>query len=135
MPLKCLPILFLLLSLPALAQDSHQYRACAEKAKTQREMTICAGDELKRTDAELDEVYRKLLLSAASDKGSAAKIRTTERAWIAYRDAYMEAMFPGKDKQREYGSSYMIKFDLACAGLTRRQIAALEDLLEEYRPK
>src|SRR5260370_34152192 len=91
-PMRYLAIAFLIASLPVLAQDSAQYRACNEKAKAQMEMNACAGDEAARVDAELNDVYRKLLSKAASPPEAAAKIKAAERAWIAYRDAYMDAM-------------------------------------------
>ena len=35
-----------------------------------------------------------------------ARIGNAERAWIAYRDAYIEATYPAKDKQTAYGSKF-----------------------------
>lgn len=131
-PMKYLPIVFLLASLPGLAQDSAQYRACNEKAKTQTEMNACAGQEAARVDAELNEVYRKLVSQAASQQEAVAKIKAAERAWIAYRDAYMDAMYPAKDKQAEYGSIYPMEAALLRAKLTQRQVTALKELLRQY---
>jgi uncharacterized protein YecT (DUF1311 family) len=79
-------------SFPCRAQNSEQYGTCNQKAKTQSEMNACANQEAARVDAELHDVYRKLLLQAASQPEAVAKIRTAERAWIAYRDTYIEAM-------------------------------------------
>ncbi|HUZ45951.1 MAG TPA: lysozyme inhibitor LprI family protein [Terriglobia bacterium] len=126
-------IVFLIAPLPALAQDSAQYHACNDKAKTQGEMNACASEEAARVDAELNAVYRKLLLKAASQTEAVAKIKASERAWITYRDAFMEAMYPAKDKQAEYGSIYPMEADLLKAKLTRQQVAALEGMLKEYR--
>jgi len=130
--MKYLSIVFLLASLPGLAQDSAQYRACNDKAKTQTEMNACASDEAARVDAELNDVYHKLLSKAASPPEAAAKIKAAERAWIAYRDAYMDAMYPAKDKQAEYGSIYPMEADLLRAKLTQRQVTALKELLQQY---
>ena len=130
--MKYLPIVFLLASLPGLAQDSAQYRACNKKAKTQAEMNACASEEAARADAELNEVYRKLLSQAASQEEAAAKIKAAERAWIAYRDAYMDAMYPAKNKQAEYGSIYPMEADLLRTKLTQRQVMALKELLHQY---
>jgi uncharacterized protein YecT (DUF1311 family) len=121
-----------LLSLPSLAQDSAQYLACNGKAKTQMEMTACAREEAARVDAELNEVYRKILARVGKQEEPVAKIKAAERAWIAYRDAYMEAMYPAKDKQAEYGTIYPMEADLLRAKLTQRQITALKELLEQY---
>jgi len=48
------------------------------------------------------------------------RFKAAERAWIAYRDAYMGAMYPAKDKQAEYGSIYPMEADLLRAKLTQR---------------
>jgi len=125
-------IAFLAASLPALAQESAQYRSCNDKAKTQGEINACASEEAARVDAELNTVYSKLLSKATSQPEAVAKIKASERAWITYRDAYMEAMYPAKDKQTEYGSAYPMEADLLKAKLTREQVAALEEMLKQY---
>jgi len=113
------------------AQES-QSHACNDKAKTQSEMNACASDEAARNDVELNEVYRKLLSQATSQEEAVAKIKAAERAWIAYRDAYMDAMYPAKNKQAEYGSIYPMEADLLRAKLTQRQVTALKELLQQY---
>ena len=130
--MKYLAIFLLTASIPGLAQDSPQYFACNKKAKTQPELNACANEEAARVDAELNGVYRKLLSKAAGEPESVAKIKAVERAWIAYRDAYLEAMYPAKDKQAEYGSMYPMEAALLRAKLTRQQVAALKELLQQY---
>jgi uncharacterized protein YecT (DUF1311 family) len=130
--MRYLVIAFLVSSLPALAQDSAPYRACNEKAKTQTEMNACANAEVSRVDAQLNGVYRKLLSQAASQQEAVEKIKAAEGAWIAYRDAFIDAMYPAKDKQAEYGSMYPMQADLLRAKLTERQVTALKELLQQY---
>src|SRR5712692_4127340 len=113
----------------SFAQNSEQYRACSEKAKTQAQMNTCANEEGTRVDAELNRIYAQLMSKAEGDPAGAAKIQTVERACIAYRDAYIDAMYPAKDKQAEYGSVYQMEVDLLRVKLTRQQIAALKELL------
>jgi len=125
-------LLFGLGCIPSFAQGSDQFRTCNEKAKAQVEMNRCASDEAARTDAELNDTYRKLLSQAASQENAVAKIKIAERAWISYRDAYVDAMYPAKDKQAEYGSMYPMEVDFLRAKLTRDQIAALRELLQQY---
>jgi len=62
---KSFIILICLVSFSAFAEESLQYRSCSEVAKTQAEMTACASAEAARADAELEEVYRRLLSQAA----------------------------------------------------------------------
>ena len=95
-------------------------------------MNACASDEAARVDSELNQVYHKLLSQAASQPEAAAKIKAAQRAWIAYHDAYVEAMYPAKDKQAEYGSIYPMEADLLLAKLTQRQGTALKELQQQY---
>jgi len=116
----------------SFAQDSGTYRACSAKANTQAEMNACASDEAARVDAKLNAAYQELLSKVASQPEALAKIKAAERAWLVYRDAYIEATYPAKDKAAEYGSMYPLDAALLRAKLTQRQIAALDDLLQHY---
>lgn len=135
--MKCLVVAFLMtvISFACFAQDSAEYRACSDKANTQSEMTACASDEAARVDAKLKTTYRALLARVTSQPEALAKIKAAERAWIAYRDAYIEASYPAEDKATEYGSIYPLDVNLLRAKLTRSQVAALEDMLQHYTPK
>jgi uncharacterized protein YecT (DUF1311 family) len=128
-------LLMTVISFACSAQDSAEYRACSDKANTQSEMTACASDEAARVDAKLNTTYRALLARVASQPEALAKIKAAQRAWIAYRDAFIEATYPAKDKATEYGSIYPLDVALLRARLTQRQVAALEDMLRHYTPK
>jgi len=112
------------------AQQSPEYRACSDGAKTQVAMNACASDEAARADKQLNDVYRTLL-QKTTDATAATKIRVAEREWIAFRDAYIDATYPAQNKQAEYGSVYPMQVDLLRAKLTRIQIAALQDLSQQ----
>ena len=103
-----------------------------DKATTQLAMHVCASEEATRVDAELNDTYQKLLAVARKEPGAVEKIRTAERAWITYRDAYEDAVYPAKDKQASYGSIFPMEANLLRAHLTRQQIDALKDLLKQY---
>jgi len=123
-------LLLVVVSGSVCAQESPQYRACSDGAKTQVAMNACASDEAARADAQLNDVYRTLL-QKTTDTTAATKIKVSERAWIAYRDAYIDAMYPAENKQAEYGSVYPMEIALLRAKLTRIQIAALKDLSQQ----
>jgi uncharacterized protein YecT (DUF1311 family) len=131
--LRYVAILFFvsLTSTPSFCQNSKEYRACNEKAKTPGEMNACAHEEAARVEAKLDAVYAKVLSQAESDPVGLAKIKTAEKDWIAYRDAYISAMFPAAHKVTEYGAMYPMKVDLLRAKMTHQQIAALNRLLQK----
>ena len=126
-------VLFLAFSLSCFAQDSKEYLACNQKAKAQPELNECARQEADRVDAKLNSLYKQLLAKTASDPNDTAKIKGAERAWVAYRDAYIEAMYPAADKQAEYGSEYLMDVALLTAKLTQQHIADLQELLKQYQ--
>jgi len=132
----CSGFLFLLLgSILCCAQESATYRACSKQANTQSEMNACASNEAKRVDDELNKVYKQLLSKVRGNPLATAKIRAAQRAWVAHRNAYIEAMYPAKDKAAEYGSIFPMEVGLLTAKLTGQQISALRDILRENEPE
>jgi uncharacterized protein YecT (DUF1311 family) len=117
---------------PLLSQDSSQLKACNEKAMTQLAINACASQEADRVDASLNTTYRQLLTKAKSEHNAVPKIKTAERDWIAYRDAYIEATYPATDKRTEYGSMYAMDVALLRAKLTQLHLADIQELLKEY---
>jgi uncharacterized protein YecT (DUF1311 family) len=111
------------------------YRACSKQATTQHEMNVCANEEAKHVNDELNKVYKLLLPKVRSNPVTTAKIQAAEKAWLSYRDAYIDAMYPAKDKQAEYGSIFPMEVDLLAAKLTREQISALQDIMRESDPQ
>jgi uncharacterized protein YecT (DUF1311 family) len=114
------------------AQNSEEYGRCTHQAHTQLAMHVCAKEEALRVDAELNGTYQELLSAVGNQAAAMEKIRAAEKAWIAYRDSYTDAMFSAKNKQGAYGSMFPMAVDLLRAKLTRQQIAALKDLLKQY---
>jgi uncharacterized protein YecT (DUF1311 family) len=131
--LKALVFTFLMGGVLAWAQTS-ELGQCMDGANTQAAMNRCAGAEATRLNAELNSIYQQLLEAAKGDPLAIAKIKDAEQAWITYRNAYMEALFPAEDKQHNYGSMYPMNADLALADLTRAQVGALKTMLRQYSP-
>jgi len=115
----------------SVAQDSKEYQECNRTANTQMEMNLCASEDATRADAELNRVYAALLSVAKTDPVALAKLKTAERAWLVYRDAYVEAMYPAKNKQAEYGSIYPMQVAITRARLTRQQVEDLKVILRQ----
>ena len=124
----------ILTGLPGLGQVSAQHRGCDRNAKTQMEMDACAKNEVALRKKQMDQVYGKLLSRAASQPGAVAKIRASEKAWIAYVDSYITAKYPASDK-RWYGTLYPMEVDLTRSGLIQQHVADLAGLLWQYSPK
>lgn len=100
------------LSAPAIAADPIQ--ACYDKARTQPELTHCSGLASQQADKELNAVYQAVLKRHNADRVFSEKFKAAQRAWLKWRDAEMEAIYPDSDQpQRSYGSGFPI------AGATR----------------
>ncbi len=130
---RCCHLFMFLASCLSFAQDSPQYRACSKQANTQYAMNVCANEEAKRADDELNRIYKLLLTKVRDDALATDKIKAAQKAWIAYRDAYIAAMYPAEDKQAEYGSIFPMEVELLGAKLTRQQTAALREILKQYQ--
>ena len=102
---------------------------------TQTEMNVCAADDFAKADKELNEVYSALLEERAKDQLFVAKMRAAQRAWIAFRDAELEAIFACEDSNPRYcwGSMYPMSYLSAKAELTRERTEALHKHLQEAR--
>ena len=80
------------LSAPCLLAQS-QSKPCGESG-TQAEMNQCAAREAKAADQHLNAVYRAMLSKLKSNKIATQKLIAAQRAWIAFRDADLGAMWP-----------------------------------------
>jgi uncharacterized protein YecT (DUF1311 family) len=77
---------------PAKAQS------CSQTANTQMDLNECAGKELKQAEARLAALLKRLGIDPNSPE---------EKAWEAYRDAQLKAIYPPVANERaEYGSIY-----------------------------
>ena len=113
-----------------LAQDSYLDR-CLNKADTQLAKNVCAEAEATRADDQLAGLYNRVVVTARR-VGTAEKIDALQTAWTLYRDVYIDARFPAKDKLAAYGPTFQMDVLLLRAELTRRQIDAVRELLKHY---
>lgn len=63
-------------------------------AQTQSAMNQDACAQYKQADQALNAAYNKILKDYAKDPQFLAKLKQAQRAWIAFRDAQLEARFP-----------------------------------------
>ena len=74
------PALLLLLATTAVQAEQD----CTAPV-TQTDMNICAFQDYQRADAKLNAAYKKRV--ASLEKAQLERLRTAQRAWIAFRDA------------------------------------------------
>lgn len=123
-------VLLLLVSLLSGEQPNKRtFRDCDKNASTQADLNECAGNDLKVADDDLNATYQQLLKKAGGDAVALRKIKTAQRAWVAFRDAQIEAFYPAEDKQKEYGSVFPMCADLLIADLTRERTKMLKEML------
>jgi len=99
----------------------------------QIEMNACAGDAFHAADRELNQVYQAVLRKQSQDLEFVAKLRESQRAWIAFRDAELNAAFAcaDQDPRRCWGSMYPMCYLGYKTALTRQRTAQLKQYLEE----
>ncbi|HYP52270.1 MAG TPA: lysozyme inhibitor LprI family protein [Pyrinomonadaceae bacterium] len=115
----------------APAQRRRPRRDCYDTAQTQAAMNQCAAKELEQADAELNRVYRQLLEANKEDRLFVEKMTQAERAWVAFRDAQMDALYPPVDNPpASYGSVFPMCYGRAKAKLTRERTQQLKAMLD-----
>ncbi|MBC9910969.1 lysozyme inhibitor LprI family protein [Chitinophaga varians] len=71
-------------------------------AQTQQELNQKAGKEYKAADKKLNTIYQEILKKYAANKPFINKFKAAQKLWIQFRDAQLEAMYPGP--VQSYGS-------------------------------
>jgi uncharacterized protein YecT (DUF1311 family) len=114
----------------AAAQDAKnpdQTLPCWNKAKAQPEMNDCANQEFGAADKEMNDVYAKVMASMKGDADGIASFKKAQRAWVAFRDAEVAALYPGGP---DAGSLTPMCGSLEMAHLTRQRTAELKRILK-----
>lgn len=99
--------------------------ASSARAQSQAELNAEACAQYKVADDELNKIYAQILSEYKTDAAFVASLRAAQRAWVAYRDAHLEAMYPGVNKQQQYGSAYPMCRCYALAEATRERTETL----------
>jgi len=73
------------------------------KAQTQADLNDAACREYQQADTELNRVYRQIHTEYRTNKVFLRKLQLAQRAWLAYRDAQLTALFPD-EQPGAYGS-------------------------------
>ena len=101
------------------------FASASALAQTQAEMDREACDEYKRADAELNRVYQQVVSEYRAEGLFVEKLRGAQRAWLVYRDAQLEVLYPARDPQRAYGDVHRM---CRCQALTELTLERTEAL-------
>lgn len=99
---------------------------------TQFEMNEAAYREFKRADDKLNEIYGQILVRYKNNQVFLDKLVEAELAWIKFRDAHLEAIYPEENKRLYYGSIYPMVYSLENAKLTWNRVKELNEWLIDY---
>ncbi len=98
---------------------------CEDKVST-ADMTQCYDAELKKADAELNRTYQEALGKLKGD--NVTRLRTAQRAWVAYRDAQCQAAY----KMFEGGTIAPLAFTQCKTKLTQSRT---KEIRQTYFPE
>ena len=79
--------IFLLLPLLTLGPLPVAHAGDCAAAKTQVDMNACVQQAYKKTDAELNGVYKRIMGRLENDKEAARLLTAAQRQWLVFRDA------------------------------------------------
>jgi len=99
---KCCLLVILVASPAAFAAEKH----CHDAAKTQGDLRACADHVAEATDKRLNDVYRLIVKEYSTDPAFIAKLKSSQQAWLCFRDAELQAVYPHQDKLASYGSAW-----------------------------
>jgi uncharacterized protein YecT (DUF1311 family) len=124
---KCCAFLILLTAQVVLGQGKD---GCYDSAKTQADLNHCADNDYASADKKLNEVYQQVLKQYATDSAFIAKLKVAQRAWLAFRDAELQALYPAENKPAEYGSAWPMCRGQQLALLTEARVQELQRWLK-----
>ena len=100
----------------------------------QSELNRCADLDARDADAELNRVYQNLLAKLKRDDTATKKLRTAQKAWLVFRDAHLQELYPAEGKQAEYGSIFPMCYAQVATAMTRERTAQLRRMLDDKDP-
>ena len=98
-------------------------------SQTQMELNVEACDKYNKADAELNKVYKQIQSEYKTETLFLQKLKKAQNAWVAFRDAQLEAKFPFKPKENPtqlYGSVYPMCRCLVLEEITQKRVEELK---------
>ena len=112
-------IAFLLHTFAAISSVAQEFdlEECYETAITQVAMNACSRMELTIAETELEAVFEKISEIYSDDQIVLEKLKISQDAWEALREANMDLRFP-----REYRGDYGSVFPLCWVSVSAAQV-------------
>ena len=99
----------------------------------QMEMNQCAADDYAAADKKLNATWKKLMEKFKNDKTAIAKLKAAQKAWIAFRDAEVDAMFACDEGDVSvcWGSMYPMLFNSELQSMTETRTERLQKYIDQ----
>lgn len=91
-------------SIPARETPVEHVPNAKEVEQPQAEMTRDACGKYKIADDEMNKTYRQILREYERKTAFIENLKKAQRAWIGFRDAHLESVYPDPNKLAAYGS-------------------------------
>ena len=101
--------------------------------QTQLDLNAKATADFQAADAEMNQVYTKILLLYKNDVPFIKSLRSAQRAWLVFRNAELDALYPvnpNEDRHLIYGSVYPMCYANSKTELTRARTEQLRAWLK-----
>lgn len=97
---------------------------------TQQEMSDILTGEFKQADDTLNQVYSQILITYKDDQLFIVKLSDAELAWIAFRDAEVDAVNAAENKRIRYNELAPLAGDIEKIRLTWARVEQLKEWTE-----
>ncbi|MCB1622812.1 MAG: DUF1311 domain-containing protein [Thiothrix sp.] len=103
---------------------------------TQIELNVCASNDFATADKQLNDTYQELLKKEEKNVAFIVKLKAAQRAWIAFRDAELDAMFACQNEDAHvcWGSMMPMCYSSYKAKLTRERTKRLQEFIADGQP-
>ena len=98
-------------------------------AQTQNDLNTNNYKNYQEQDRALNNTYAEILKIYKDDTLFIKKLKFSERAWLKFRDSYMESIFPQRDKSY-YGSVYPMCYYSELSTITKERVEQLKQWLK-----
>lgn len=100
------------------------------RSQSQSELNEQATRSVEKADLKLNKIYKEVVAKYSANQIFTSKLRTSEAAWIGYRDAHLKSIFPADKPFDEYGSAYTLCYQVELLAQTNKrseQLAAISN--------
>ena len=97
-----------------------------DKAATQTDMSLCADQTYRKSDAELNAAYKEVMARLKNDQNTTTQLQAAQKAWLFFRDA--ECAFSSSSTSG--GSAYPMVLSMCLDKLTRARTQELRAYLK-----